>query len=279
MAGAPSVGRWGEMGPPRRMSSGGRRHVRRGGPIPPRVRYSVRRTDEDAFTVLADGDGETWHRAFFPEGRGVSSVGFDGYGEIRSFAGRKVDCAVAEVDGVRYDDFNEALAVGAAKGASVKLLVDLEFVPDGESNSEVIVDVAGRKLQWQGGSRCMLINDGATGRFRLVSFADGKLANGLSGYESYVLGVDAETSARQPVLGFTREADGSVTLALLVNPPAGTGVSLTYELEESETPDFKTISGIRKSSDPVFRLPAPETAARFYRMRVGFSDCGGNVVR
>lgn len=248
-----------------------------GGPVPPRVRYSVRRTDEDAFTVLADGDGETWHRAFFPGGRGVSSVGFDGYGEIRSFAGCKVDCAVAEVDGVRYDDFNEALAVGAAKGASVKLLVDLEFVPNGESNSEVIVDVAGRKLQWQGGSRCMLINDGATGRFRLVSFADGKLANGLSGYESYVLGVDAETSVRQPVLNFVREADGSVTLALLVNPPAGTGVSLTYELEESETPDFKTVSGIQKSSDPVFRLPAPEAAARFYRMRVEFSDCGGNV--
>ena len=245
--------------------------------VPPRVRYSVRKADEDAFTVLADADGETWHRAFFPEGQGVSSVGFDGYGEIRSFVGRKDDCAVAEVDGVRYNDFNEALAVGAAKGASVKLLIDLEFVPNGKSNTEVIVDVAGKKLHWQGGSKCMLISDGSTGKFRLVSFADGKLANGLSGYESYVLGVDAETSVRQPVLNFTREADGSVTLALAVNPPAGTGVSLTYELESSETPDFKTILENQKSSDPVFHLPAPEADARFYRMRVEFSDCGNSA--
>ena len=237
------------------------------GPDVPRVRTAVRAASEADYTVLTDANGAEWQRTPLPAGWRPSEVAFRGRGELVGLTGRESDCAVAEADGVRYDDLNEALVAAAGKGATVTLLVDLAFVPDGASG-EVKVDVAGKRLVWREGDGCTLVGDAATGRFRLVPTTDGKLANGLTGYESYVLGLDASDSRPQPVLSFGREADGSLTLALQVNPPSGTGATVAYRLEESLTPDFKTLEDAHESSSPVFRLATPSEQAKFYRMKV-----------
>lgn len=232
----------------------------------PHVRYAVREASETDFVTLTDVNGADWQVTSLPAGWNVSSVGFRGDGEVVSLSGRESDCAVAEAGGVRYADLNEAIVAASESGVSVKLLVDVAFVPDGASG-EVTVDVAGKRLVWSEGDGCTLVGDAATGRFRLVSTSGGRLANGLTGYESYVLGVDASDTRPQPVLTIEREEDGSLTLALQVNPPSGTGATIRYRLEGSLTPDFTTLAGVQESSSPVFRLSPPAEQAKFYRMK------------
>lgn len=237
------------------------------GPDVPRVRYAVREASGTDFTVLTDVNGADWQKTSLPANWNMSEIGFRGCWELARLAGRESDCAVAEADGVRYGDLNAALSAASEKGTTVTLLVDLVFEPDGASG-EVSLDVAGKRLVWREGDGCTLVGDAATGRFRLVPTSGGTLANGLTGYESYVLGIDTAETRPQPVLDLAREEDGSLTLALQVNPPAGTGATIRYRLEESPTPDFGTLAGTRESSSPVFRLAPPVEQTRFYRMKV-----------
>lgn len=231
--------------------------------VPARIRYSVRDAGETAFTVLTDGEGRAWH-ASGTDAATLGQVRFLGCGRTADLRGSVGDAAVAETGGVRYGDLNEALAAGAANGTAVTLLADVAFQPD-RATGAAEVRLAGHRFKWRDGDRYALVHDPATHSFRGVRI-DGTTANGLGGYASYALGLDATDPAARPRAGIVADG-GTFRIALDVNPPANTGARIRYRLVESARPDFQESTTGAAQDAPEFRVPVGD-GGRFYRILI-----------
>lgn len=105
-----------------------------------KVRYSVAK-DGGAFAVLTDG-GNEWIANGVPTATTLAGTSAMGAGNLVSLKGDNIDAFVAEVDGVRYETMDAALA--AAAGANVKLLWNCTWTPG--LNGQWIVNANGKIL-------------------------------------------------------------------------------------------------------------------------------------
>lgn len=231
---------------------------------PPRVRYAVAAEGETRFTTLSAADGTTW---LMSAADGRTAVAFDvsGFGTVRSLLGTVEDAAIAETGGVRYSDFNEALAAGAAQGTDVTLLADVAFRPD-RATGDVEIRLAGHRFKWRDGDAFALAFDATSGTFKGIRLDGGLPVNGLSSYDSYVLGLDAADPDSRPQSDL--ETDGkNVRLWLDLKPRTASGEQVTYRLESAATPDFKHSEISEARTTPEFSLPV-DAGNRFFRFRI-----------
>ncbi|MCQ2390495.1 MAG: hypothetical protein MJ240_03645 [Kiritimatiellae bacterium] len=233
---------------------------------PPVARYGVRLVGETAYRVLTDDAGTAWHPVGEPQAQTLREIRLLGHGAVGAITGTIADGAVAEVRGVRYDSLNEALA--AAKGETVTLLADVAFTPDA-ATGEMTVNLAGHRLIWQENRGFTFTGNASSGRFRASPTAsNGTTANGLGGYASYVLGLNADEPDAQPRLTLSND-QGNILLELTPVPPGGTGVPIRYRLMSSDTLDFPEdrTEFSTWTSVPAFSV-TPTQGQRFYRLQL-----------
>lgn len=234
---------------------------------PPRARYSVRRTDEEAFTVLRAEDGSPWQTSPLSADWMPARVAFEGDGLVTGLEGWKGEQAVASVGGVGYDDFTEAVTAASDRGQPVSLTVDVAFVPT-EASGSVTIEANGKRMKWTDEGGFSVLRDPATGSLRFAEIPAGGNPNGLTSYESYALGLDPTDPSSRPLADFVREADGSYTLSLRPTPPDGTGAQVSCSLVESATPDFAEAEVGPETAGRTFRIEPTGAAARFFRLKI-----------
>ena len=215
---------------------------------PPVVGYRVGPVGGER-TLLADADGRT---AFPLDGEAapITAVKYGGRLSLETLDGEREDAAPYAVDGANLE-LNTNVRLDPA-----------ELAPGAYS----LVD-GGFRFRWDDTTRYM-VHDAATGTF-VVS--DQAPANGVSGFENYVLGLDAADATSAPALDLALSpAAVELTLrqrngAALV-PRTVPGAGVVYRFERADNVGFV---GAQTTEERQPELSIPRKGeAGFYRARI-----------
>lgn len=101
-------------------------------------------------------------------------------------------------------------------------------------------------------------------------------ANGYPIIQSYVLGLNKDSANSKPVVATEQIADtGSVKISLgNVNVKAGTGVTVTYQLETADNASFTDSTKGDAQAESSFTAPVPteDSKVKYYKINILFSN-------
>ena len=209
-----------------------------------------------ASVQLSDEDGNTWFALEDGEQEGVAGVQYRG------------ELSLAALDGERDDD-----AAYTVEGANLELNTNVWLNPAGLATGAYALLDNGHRFRWSDDTRYMTY-DAATGRYVVSETAP---ANGLPGFESYALGLDAADATSVPKLDIASGSEGNFRLEVKngtgtsLAPRTVPGVSVGYVLERSSDVAFTDSVVGPEQASPVFNVPA-EGQVGFFRAKINLNE-------
>lgn len=189
--------------------------------------------------------------------------GATGVGGVRYCGG----LALASLDGEREDD-----APYSVEGSELRLNTNVWLDPSVLPPGAYALTDSGFRFRWSDGAQC-LAYDAAQDRFVVSATSP---ANGLSGFESYVLGLDAADATSAPVLDLSL-SPSAVELTLRqkngegLRPRTVSGLAVGYRLEHAANVRFAEAQTSAAQTTPTFFVPHRD-GAQFYRAKVLIRD-------
>ena len=192
----------------------------------------------------------------------ISTVLFDGAGQVAFLSGSLMGADVAEADGVGYASLADALAAGG----EVRLLTNVTWptnapvgtipAPTGGydvrgvtfQDGKVVVSSGYSKVSGEGrvnidfaALQGLGISTANKAPAEIAAALQAKGANGLEKWESYVLGLDPADATAKPKATIALDG-GKVELSLVgVNVTAASGATVTYKVRKAaELADVRT---------------------------------------